>query len=138
MKKIITLILVVVMVLSLASCGGKNTDSTDGTSEGTDNDASYSEENTDSIDSKWEGTDNGDSYYVYIEDGRALMEFFEDTYTGVVDEENKTITFTYTRDGETKETILDYETIGGKLVLTRDSEKNPGMTSDVYSYTRVE
>ena len=123
-------------MLSFVSCGKQTANQQD--EQKSNSTVEDFESGADSIDGKWQGEDNGDPYYLYIEDGKVLMDFFGDAYKGVVDEENKTITMDYTADGETKETVFDYDTIGEQLVLSVDPEKNPGRNADVYSYTKVE
>ena len=143
MKKLSIMLLAVILIFCFTACGGKKTESLDESNsepatEEVIDETVEDELIEDSIEGKWEGKDNGDPYYLYIEDGKALMEFFGESYTGTINEDNMEMTFTFTIDGESKETIFDYETIGGQLVLSVDPEKNPGRNADVYSYTRVE
>lgn len=140
MRKSLILLLIATLMLMLASCGASQPESSESDEyeleTGLDD---YDTEEIPSgdyvdIDGKWQGEDNGDPYYVYIEDGKMLMEFFGDSMVGEVNEADKTITF----EEAGKTTIFDYDVIGGQLVLTVNPEKNPDREKSIYSYTRVE
>ena len=129
MRKVVVWMMMLMLMLTMASCGEKKTE----LEKERDEIAKLVEEHN--AQTTEQGKWLGDHFVMSIDGESVLVDDYND-YVGTIDTQAKTITLKKAASGD-KDVTFDYQIISGQLVMTTEAEDNRLGYHDTYSLNRA-